>query len=234
MSSRKPTGTPDCVAHGTISRRRLLAASGAVAVGSLAGCVDRIVSSVTNTSSSPAAVFAGAGWNDDETEVTFTTFELADGSPHVSRLTPTLSGESRGVSGEVDLEGWVTSSAVVATNYNNTRSNRATVRAGDGDTDSDADGVDDALERVRELEARLRESTTTAVDAISKRSARTGRSPELDRATTAALDEMDETLAEVRGVLERCSDAACVVALENVERREAAVRAARGHVKDEE
>jgi hypothetical protein len=219
------------VSHGTISRRRLLAVGGAVAVGSLAGCVDRVASSVTDTGSSPAAVFAGAGWNDDETEV---TFEMARGSPHVSRLTPTVSGGSGVLSGEVELEGWVTSSAVVATNYNNTRSNRATIRADDGDTDSDADGVDDTIDRVGELEARLRESTTAAVDAISKRSARTGRSPELDRAITTALDEMDETLAALRAVLERCSDAACVVALENVERRETAVRDVRGHVEDEQ
>ena len=141
MSSRRPTGALRGVSHDTISRRRLLAVGGAVAVGSLAGCLDRAASSVTNTGASPAAVFAGVEWNDDETEV---TFEMARGGPHVSRLTPTLSGGSGLVSGEVEVEGWVTSSAVMATDYNSSRSNKPRTRS--SDDDSDGDGVDDADE----------------------------------------------------------------------------------------
>lgn len=119
------------VSRGTISRRKLLAVSGLVAAGGLSGCLDRVASAVTNTGAAPAAVFAG-----ERTE------QFGLGEPHVSRLTPALSAESGGVSGEVELEGWVTSSAVVAANYNNTRSNRSTVASPDS-------GVpDEELERI--------------------------------------------------------------------------------------
>ncbi|MFC7133675.1 MULTISPECIES: hypothetical protein [Salinibaculum] len=77
------------------------------------------------------------GWNDDETEV---NFEMAPGSPHVARLTPTLAER-------VELEGWVTSSAVMAQNHNSSRSNRprlSSTRSSDGD--ADGDGVSDADE----------------------------------------------------------------------------------------
>ena len=138
MSSRRTTGVPRDVPHDTISRRRLLAVGGAVAVGSLAGCLNRVASSVTNTGASPAAVFAGTNWNDDDTEIEVTVEDYALGSPHVARLTPTLGGR-------VELEGWVTSSAVIAQNHNSSRSNRTRgVTRSDGD--SDGDDVGDADE----------------------------------------------------------------------------------------
>jgi len=141
MSSRRPDGVASNMPRVSISRRRLLAVGGAVAAGSLAGCVSRVASSVTNTGSSPAAVFAGVEWNDDETEV---TFEMARGGPHVSRLTPTVSGGSGLLSGEVELEGWVTSSAVMAQDYNSSRSNKQKTEW--SDDDSDGDGVSDVEE----------------------------------------------------------------------------------------
>jgi hypothetical protein len=81
-------------------------------------------------------VFAGVDWNDDDTEISFTFEGGLRGEPHVARLTPTLAGR-------VELEGWVTSTALAPANYNNSRSNKSTVRAPDGDGDADADGVDD-------------------------------------------------------------------------------------------
>ena len=146
MSSRRDTDIARDVAHSTISRRRLLAGGGAVAVGCLAGCVNRVASSVTNTGASPAAVFAGVEWNDDETKV---KFEMARGGPHVSRLTPTVSS---GI-GEVELEGWVTSSAVMAQDYNSSRSNKRKTEW--SDDDSDGDGVSDVEEDGDELVAYL-------------------------------------------------------------------------------
>lgn len=65
--------------------------------------------------------------------------------PHTSRLTSTLKAGTGILSGEVELEGWVTSTALVAANYNNSRSNKSKIRAPDGDTDADADGVDDEV-----------------------------------------------------------------------------------------
>jgi hypothetical protein len=208
-------------------------------------------------------VFAGAGpnWTDDETEVgvSATTDE-----PHTSRLTSTLKTGSGMLSGEVELEGWVTSTALVATNYNNSRSNKSKIRAPEGD--ADADGVDDdvrgedyntprsnrsiagpsdiidddvdeddeTFRRVSQLDARLEEATTAAITAISKRSARTGRNPETEKEITAALDEMESVLAEMRAELERCSEESCVAALANVADREADVRRAQEYAEDGE
>lgn len=128
------------VPRDAISRRRLLAAGGVVAAGSLAGCLNRVASAVTNTGSSPAAVFAGRpGSRGDGTG---DSGSLSLGDPHVSRLTPTVSAESSGLSGEVELEGWVTSTPVVAANYNNTRSNRSTIASPDSAV------TDEELERI--------------------------------------------------------------------------------------
>jgi hypothetical protein len=227
--------------------------------------LNRVASSVTNTTATPAAVFAGAGdnWNDDETTVgvSATTDE-----PHTSRLTSTLEAGSGILSGEVELEGWVTSTALVAANYNNSRSNKSTIRAPEGDGDSDADGVDDDVRGedyntprsnrsiagpsdiidddvdeddetfrvVSRLDAQLEAATTTAITAISKRSARTGRNPETEKEITAALDEMESVLAEMRAELERCSEESCVAALANVADREADVRRAQEYAENGE
>ena len=131
MHSRRPEDSVRSVLHGTSSRRRLLAVGGVVAVGGFAGCLNRVASALTNTGSSPAAAFAG-----ERSE------QLSTGEPTVRRLTPTVSGGARGVSGEVELEGWVTSSAVVAANYNNTRSNRS------GIASPDSAVTDEELERI--------------------------------------------------------------------------------------
>jgi hypothetical protein len=265
MGPRRATGAPRTVLHDTISRRRLLAAGGAVAAGSLAGCLNQVASSVTNTGASPAAVFAGTDWNDDDTEVTG-SWTLAPESPHVSRLTPSLSGGSGLLSSDVELEGWVTSVALLAANYNNSRSHKSTFRASDEDADSDDDGVgddargedyntprsnrsiarpgdiidddidgdDETFRRVSRLDAQLQEATTAAATAISKRSARTGRNPQTEKEITAAVGDMEAVLAEMRAVLERCSDDSCVAALENVDHREADVQRATEHVENGE
>ena len=104
-----------------VRRRSLLAAAGAVTVGGLSGCLSRVASAVTNTGASPAAVFA-------ETQAA-SVGEFVVGEPHVSRLTPTMSG---GQLGDVELEGWVTSSPVMAQDYNSSRSNKPRSRSADG------------------------------------------------------------------------------------------------------
>ncbi|MFD1600290.1 hypothetical protein [Halobellus rarus] len=166
----------------------------------------------------------------------------------------------------MELEGWVTSVALLAANYNNTRSNRSSIRASDGDTDADADGVgddvrgedynvsrsnrsiarpgdiingdidegDETFRVVSRLDSQLQEATKTAATAISKRSARTGPNPETEKEITAAVGDMMAVLAEMRAVLERCSDDSCVAALENVGHREADVQRASDHIKNGE
>lgn len=94
MRSRRRESRPDDVRRATTSRRAFLAASGAVAIGGLSGCLGRLSPSVTNTESSPAAVFAGADWNDDDTEITFTLEGELRLKPHVARLTPRVSAGS--------------------------------------------------------------------------------------------------------------------------------------------
>ena len=150
MNSRRRDSRADNMCRATTSRRALLTAGGAVAIGALSGCLSQVASSVTNTGSSPAAVFTGTDWNDDETVVTGMGWELAPGSPHVARLTPTLVER-------IELEGWVTSSAVMAQNHNSSRSNRPSLSPTlrDGDGDSDGDGVGDGSEEDDELAAYL-------------------------------------------------------------------------------
>ena len=257
MNSRRRDSHADSMRRATTSRRALLTASGAVEIGALSGCLSRVASSITNTGSSPAAVFAGVDWNDDDTDISFMFEDELRGEPHVARLTPTLAER-------VELEGWVTSTALAPANYNNSRSNKSTIRA--PDEDSDADGVDDdvrgedyntprsnrsiagpsdiidddideddeTFRRVSRLDAQLEEATTAAATAISKRSARTGRNPETEKEITEALGDMEAVLAEMRAVLERCSDESCIAALANVADREADVVRAQEYAQDGE
>lgn len=254
MHPRRRESHTHGASRATISRRTLLAAGGIVAFSGLSGCLGRVASTVTNTGASPAAVFAGGGGGG----------RVALTEPRVTRLTPTFSAEVRGVSGEVELEGWVTSSSlVVATDDNSSRSNTESTVA---DSDSDGDGLGDGTARtnynntrsnrsslrpaaivgddldesdetfrvVSRLDGRLREATAAAWAAISKRSARTGRAPDADEQVSAALGEMDAALMEFRAELERCSRESCVAALENVAHREADVRRARTHIANQE
>jgi len=57
-------------------------------------------------------------------------------------LTPALSGESTVLSGEIELEGWTTSTGAGRENYNNTRSNRSTIASPDNAV------TDEELERI--------------------------------------------------------------------------------------
>ncbi|MDZ7731184.1 MAG: hypothetical protein U5K37_10030 [Natrialbaceae archaeon] len=112
---------------------------------------------MTNTRASPAAPFAGIGAY---------TGPSPTGEPTVYKLTPTVSSDARLLSGDVELEAWVTAQSIAATccfdynsdtsqttrgGYNNSRSNRSTIR-GPGDSDADADGIDDLTnERLQDL-----------------------------------------------------------------------------------
>lgn len=187
------------------------------ALGSLSGCLGRIASATTNTGASPAAPFAGIGEY---------TGPSPAGDPTVYKLTPTVSSDSGLLSGEVELEAWVTAQAVAA-NYNNSRSNRATIR-GPGDLDSDADGIDDTVElrsNVLELEERLLSQTKAAADSISKRSARTGRNH---------IADMGDTIRGVQATLERCSDDVCVTVRDHADGRLKLTQQAAEHVENGE
>jgi len=222
--------------HADISRRNILAASGLVAVSGLSGCLNRLASSVTNTTAAPAATFAGVDWNDDETAVSvgdMILYGMTVDEPRVSRLAPVLSDASGFSSGDIELEAWVTSVSISMEDYNSPRSNRSVANLGDivGD---DVDESEETFRVALELEAELQGAADMAVASISKRSAQTGRNPETDREITASIDEMDRALSELRSVLERCSNESCVGDLANVSRIEEVVRNVRGYVENEQ
>ena len=211
MNARRPDGSAHHPSHATISRRHLLAVTGVAAAGGLSGCMSRAAATVTNTGASPAAVFAG----EDESL----------GETHVSRLTPTVSAAAGPLSGDVELEAWVT--AVTLEDYNSPRSNRS---AANPDVDSDDDGLDDGLgdrdyndvlAAASDLENTLLSQTTVAAESISKRSARTGRNQ---------LSDMGDTINKVQATLAKCSDDVCVTVRENADVREGLVQQAQGHV----
>jgi len=139
MNSQRKVSRMKSTDGATLSRRSMLAVGGIGILGGLSGCLSRVASTVTNTGASPAAVFAGSGGNDTD----LVAIRQLVSEPHVSRLTPTFSAGSGLLSGEVELEAWVTSTAVMAQDYNSSRSNKQKTQAADEDSDSDADGIDD-------------------------------------------------------------------------------------------
>jgi hypothetical protein len=216
------------------SRRQVLTAGGLFAVGALSGCLGRVASGTTNTDASPAAAFAGIGDY---------TGPSPAGEPTVYKLTPTLSLDSGLLSGEVELEAWVTAQALGAidlegeaaytgdasfnarANYNNSRSNKSKIR-GPGDTDSDGDGIDDTVElrsKTLELENQLLSQTKAAADSISKRSARKG---------PRGLADMGDTIEDIQATLERCSDDVCVTVRNHADSRKQLTQQATEHVEN--
>ncbi|MEF8780515.1 MAG: hypothetical protein V5A46_07535 [Haloferacaceae archaeon] len=231
MNSKKASSSARDVSPTGPTRRQMLAAGGLVAAGALSGCLGRVVSATTNTGASPAAPFAGFG------EYTGPT-PIGD-NPTLYKLTPTVSSGIGPLSGEVELEAWVTASAIAATccfdyngddhsgssraNYNNSRSNKSKIR-GPGDADSDADGIEDTIEmrsNALDLENQLLTQTKAAADSISKRSARKG---------PRGLADMGDTIEDIQVTLERCSDDVCVTVREHADGRKKLTQQAVTHI----
>ena len=129
-----------------VSRRSVLAASGALGVAGLAGCLDEITGAVgdeaarqavTTTAAAPAAAYGG----DSVPEGGIAATDLEDTYVPLS-----VTAEAEGVSGSVELEGWGVTSTLRVNNHNTTRSNRTELRAGGPGGDADADGLDDLFE----------------------------------------------------------------------------------------
>ncbi|WP_411968437.1 hypothetical protein [Haloferax sp. YSSS75] len=194
-----------------MGRRQVLAGSGLVALVGLSGCLGQVASATTNTGSSPAATFAGTGTDRDSRVVPIT-------EPTVERLSPKISADVSLLSGDVELEAWVTTVSSRAQNHNSSRSNRTQpVSADELDSDDDGDGIPTALE----LERRLLVEVEAAAESISKRSARTGRSN---------LERVDETITEVQVTLDSCSEDVCMTVRENADGRKELTRQALRHV----
>jgi hypothetical protein len=171
----------------------------------------------------------------------------------VYKLTPTASAGSGLLSGEVELEAWVTSTALGAidlegeatytgdaaftagANYNNSRSNKSKIRS--DDTDSDGGGLgdrdyNDALRAALDSENTLLSQTTEAAS-ISKRSARTGRGKN-SKEIHKYFDNMRSSINEIQETLESCSDDVCVTVREHAEGRKKLTQQAATHVDDGE
>lgn len=127
-SQRSENGTSSVV-NGAVSRRHLLAAGGVVAIGGLSGCVSQVAARTTKIGASPAAMFGGVR-GDGLIPVT-----AAD----TVKFSPTVRVEERFLSGGVELEAWMTNTAMAVDgqNYNSVRSNENRGEAGPVDDDSD-------------------------------------------------------------------------------------------------
>jgi hypothetical protein len=186
---------------------------------------------VTNTGASPAAPLAGIGAYTGPSPTSRAT---------VYKLTPTVTADSGPLSGEVELEAWVTAQSIAATcwfdynedtvhsdraNYNNSRSNKSKIRSdGGGLGDRDFNDVRFALD----LENTLLSQTTEATF-ISKRSARTGRGTNSNE-IGEYFDNMRSSINEIQETLESCSDDVCVTVREHAEGQRKLTQQAATHV----
>lgn len=154
MSIRRSHGSEQGMRHGTTSRRRVLTASGLIALGSLSGCLGRVASVATNTRTSPAAMFGGI--RDDRL--------LAVTPGDTVRFSPTVRVEERFLSGDIEVEAWVTNttSTAKAQDYNSVRSNKRRSSFAGEPTEED----DDSDEHLRRSIERLQSLTGANDDEI--------------------------------------------------------------------
>ena len=120
------------------SRRRVLAAGGLVALGSLAGCLTAVAGRVTNVAAAPAVAMSAGSMGFEPVETTHTEESSRALEQEAHRIDPVpgrvRAGEGR-VSGELQIEGWQSSSTPKANDYNSVRSNKR--RSSRWDPDSD-------------------------------------------------------------------------------------------------
>lgn len=137
-----------------ISRRNVLAAGGVVALGGLAGCLDRVAGAATTTAASPAGAMSGTviAGGVDELQAAYTNRRnraLDVEHAGVRDLSVTVRAGNERLSREFDLGGWTTDTAVKAQDYNTVRSNkRRSAFGGSPDPDDEHDDTadDDALD----------------------------------------------------------------------------------------
>lgn len=229
------------------TRRAVLAAGGAVALSSIAGCtdldglVDRASQQVLGTTAaSPAAFYPGQenrlSSNSDDTVSTSTDSSTDNSAVDASRPHTARSGEStvRSVPPTVtyqgrltEAEGWSVSSAATAQDYNSSRSNKpSTVWWGDADDDDDDDEDDDGnvLVDIQDVELLLLGHVAIARDAVGRRE---------HAAAKRALDAfIDVTTNALRPELDRCGSGVCEMVRAHSDVRKQGVRTAREAVDD--
>jgi hypothetical protein len=200
---------------GRATRRQVLAAGGAVALGALAGCSglldeaeDRLVGA---TMATPAAFYTP----ESPPAVEGTTYP--SGAADVRAIPATVRADNR----EVDLDGWSTSTATKAQDYNSSRSNKPRTLWVPDPLDDDDDGID-TLVVVLDIERELSVYAGRALDAVDERATADARAT-LDAFVTA-------TTSALRPELDRCSTGRCRAIRESSDGRLARVRSARDAV----
>ena len=153
------------------------------------------------------------------------------------RYSPTLRVEQQFLSGDVELEAWMTNTSIApAQDYNTVRSNkrRSTFAVDLGDLDDDDEDGDESTDTIEarlaalELETQLLGQTTKVMD-ISRRSARTGRNPQTGKEIQGHLDEMSDTLDEIHETLAHCRDDVCETVLNNADSQKRLAGGARSY-----
>ena len=209
MNGRQTTTSAARDRAATATRRQLLTAAGVVAVGSMSGCLGRVASATTDTGSSPAAFYSGDASGVEGAEPR--RIYGAAGSD-IRYVPATVRGSSGPLSGEVELEGWATSTTTTAGDYNSSRSNKPSSEWW-SDPDSDGDGVDDdLLLAALDTEGRLLSHVETAQDGVASRS-----KADAKKALEGFVAAATEALAE-GSELDRCSGDVCRAVRENVEK----------------
>lgn len=176
------------------TRRRVLAAGGAVALGALAGCtaLDELQDqagdqAVRTRTASPASFYTGGETGD----VTAYRSNPVD----VRFVPPTLQADSR----RIEIDGWSTSAATKPEDYNTPRSNRSVWWPGPDDTDSDDDGIS-TLVTALDIERSLLIYADAAIEAVDDRS---------NDDAKASLDAFIGGTTEIRAELAGCPTETC-------------------------
>ncbi len=158
MSPRRPNGGKQNVLNGTSSRRRVLTAAGVLTLGSMSGCLSRVFSTITNTGASPAAMFGGV--RDDRL--------IAVTPGDTLQFFPSVRIEEQFLSGEIELEAWMTNttSTAKALDYNSVRSNKRRASFGDESNGEDDDSDTDSQTHVRRSIERLQSLVGASDDEI--------------------------------------------------------------------
>jgi len=209
-SSDATSPTGDNTHDWKATRRRVLAAGGAVGLSGLAGCstLDGLLDSATdqivqNKAASPAGFYTGS-------ETLDTSGGLSRSGPvDVRFIPPTLQAGGQ----RIDIDGWSTSSTTKAQDYNSSRSNkpRSIWVPDPNDDDDDGDGIlDGILVAVLDTERALLVYADAAIAAVDEQSS--------DEATST-LDAFINATTKVRAELEDCSSETCVSVYENADSR---------------
>ena len=143
------------------TRRRFLAAGGAVALGGMAGCLGRVAGRMTDTSASPAAMIpatlTGGGVEELQSGFRSPGSRVFDVAGLRAESVPATVKRSGVFSASLDLDGWSVDAIQPANDYNSVRSNKRRSAVGivpdeiDGDDpDEDDDGFDELREALYE------------------------------------------------------------------------------------